>query len=404
MYRDKLLYISLGFIIAVSIILLIWGVYKKKAVSKVDKKKSNTVVVTSKTLDRNITGLRVYKPEKCYHGYTLFMHNSGERGLENIFDPVYLIDMEGNIVYQWMIEDTTGTHVQLKPNGHLMYNTLRRSSKSGLRELDLQSNVLWFYPGIMEHDFQMIDDNTFIIDRYEIKEKPKYNDEPYICPRIEIIDCDKNVLWQWKGEEHVKEIRKLIEYRIIAKGDWAHNNTARMLGVSKLSEKDDRFRKENIIFSFPHQSLVGIIDYTSGKVVWVLNPGLLMGQHSPTMLPEGTILIFDNGGGRGWSRIIKVDPIEEEIVWEYHAEPKENFFSNIWSSATQLPNGNILVCEGTKNRIFEITPEGEIVWDYISTLYKESGSFGIYTAYRYSPEYVKPVLQAKEKMSKQLNI
>jgi len=56
------------------------------------------------------------------------------------------------------------------------------------------------------------------------------------------------------------------------------------------------------------------------------------------MLKNGNILIFDNGSGRGWSRIIEVNPIGKEIVWEYHAEPKESFITRYWGSAQGLPN------------------------------------------------------------------
>lgn len=30
----------------------------------------------------------------------------------------------------------------------------------------------------------------------------------------------------------------------------------------------------------------------------------------------------------------------------------------------RLPNGNLLVCEGPYGRLFELTPEGETLWEY----------------------------------------
>ncbi len=72
------------------------------------------------------------------------------------------------------------------------------------------------------------------------------------------------------------------------------------------------------------------------------------------------------------------------IVWEYHAMPRESFYSPILSGVVRLPNGNMFVCEGTSNRLFEITHDGEVVWDYISTLDLKN-NIGVIRANRYLP-------------------
>ncbi|MBL8768161.1 MAG: hypothetical protein JNL94_12375, partial [Planctomycetes bacterium] len=42
----------------------------------------------------------------------------------------------------------------------------------------------------------------------------------------------------------------------------------------------------------------------------------------------------------------------------------ERFFSSFISGAQRLTNGNTLICSGENGRIFEVTADGEIVWDY----------------------------------------
>ena len=42
------------------------------------------------------------------------------------------------------------------------------------------------------------------------------------------------------------------------------------------------------------------------------------------------------------------------------------FYSPFISSAQRLPNGNTLVTEGSDGRIFEVTRDHELVWEYIS--------------------------------------
>jgi hypothetical protein len=42
------------------------------------------------------------------------------------------------------------------------------------------------------------------------------------------------------------------------------------------------------------------------------------------------------------------------------------FYSSFISSARRLPNGNILIDEGMNGRVFQVTGDGEIVWEYVS--------------------------------------
>ena len=53
-------------------------------------------------------------------------------------------------------------------------------------------------------------------------------------------------------------------------------------------------------------------------------------------------------------------------AWTY-SDP-ENFLSAFISGAQRLPNGNTLICEGEKGRVFEVTRDGKIVWDYWNPL------------------------------------
>lgn len=374
-----------------------------------------TIVVTSRTPDRTQTGLRIYKPKKSFGGYTLFTHMSLELPGTIRMTPIYLIDMEGNIIYQWMAPMPT-FHAQLKPDGHLLYNItvdtgdlfkkgdLENSQikNYGLRELDFQSNEIWHYPAFIEHDFQILDHGNILFEQEEqILEPPRSTHNGLIkgsriSPCIEIVTPDKEIIWKWRGDEHADELRALLGLQWDLKSDWAHNNTCRMLKNNLSGMKDPRFHEGNIIFSYSHLDLIGIIEFSTGKIVWAWGPGVLEGQHAPSMLDNGNILLFDNGLRRGWSRIIELNPLTKEIVWEYHSEPKEDFFSSELSNVAQLPNGNIFICEASKNRLFEITPQGEIVWDFISTFNKTTGEEGIFCAYRYSPEYVEPLLKQIE--------
>jgi hypothetical protein len=70
-----------------------------------------------------------------------------------------------------------------------------------------------------------------------------------------------------------------------------------------------------------------------------------------------------------------------KLVWSYQA-PGRFFASNI-SGMQRLPNGNMLITEGTTGRVFEVTTEGTIVWEYLNPVFTGPGpSNAVYRAYR----------------------
>ena len=113
----------------------------------------------------------------------------------------------------------------------------------------------------------------------------------------------------------------------------------------------------------------------------------LFAQHDARWLPsapgELRIQVFNNGGGRPDGNYSSVDELvlpfdpergflreagqafgPEEPAWSYSAG--ESFFAGFISGAQRLSNGNTLVCAGPEGRVFEVTREGEVVWDYLN--------------------------------------
>ena len=90
--------------------------------------------------------------------------------------------------------------------------------------------------------------------------------------------------------------------------DWAHANTIEVLPPTPLENSDKRFKEGNLLFSLRHLDIIGIVDPFINEIVWCYGPGTLDGQHQPTMLPDGHILVFDNGTYRGHSIVRELDP------------------------------------------------------------------------------------------------
>ena len=68
-----------------------------------------------------------------------------------------------------------------------------------------------------------------------------------------------------------------------------------------------------------------------------------------------------------------------------------DFFNPRIGSAQRLPNGNTLIDEGWFGRFFEVTPEGDTVWEYVNPYFQAQGGAqanAVFRAYRYSAEEI----------------
>jgi hypothetical protein len=340
-------------------------------------------------------------PTRAYNGYTLFPPQYGK--------DVWLIDMNGRVVHRWKMEHHPGGDGRLLPNGNLLRlnKTLKEplpffgSVAAELIEVDWDGNVVWKYEDpYMHHDFYRLENGNTIIIRFvlipkEIAAKVKGGlpgtelKEGIWGPAFQEITPDGNVNWEWLGYEHMDpEID--VACPLCNRAIWGYVN-----GISVFPNGD-------IAASFRRLNAIVIIDKASGAIKWRWGAPLELGHpHNPTILANGNILVFDNGlhrmtadelpASEGYSRVVEVNPKTNEIEWEYADEDRCHFFSAVCSSSQRFPNGNTLICESSKGRIFEVTSNKEIVWEFISPFYHQWPRRGtanqIFKAHRYGTEY-----------------
>ena len=148
--------------------------------------------------------------------------------------------------------------------------------------------------------------------------------------------------------------------------DLIHANTIEWMHHEHLVARSPLYAPGNVLVTLRHQNLVAIIDWEDNRVIWAWGRGDLVGPHDGTVLPNGNILIFDNGGRRGWSRVIELDPMREEVTWEYRAPNPADFFTAGRGGTERLPNGNTLITNSNSGQAFEVSPEGEVVWRFMN--------------------------------------
>jgi hypothetical protein len=209
------------------------------------------------------------------------------------------------------------------------------------------------------------------------------------------------------------ELKKLQALGYVGQGsklgrvtDWTHINS-----VTYNAERDQ------VMLSVPQFSEVWIIDHSTSKAEAAGRSGGRYGkggdvlyrwgnprnygagaakdvqlffQHDASWIPQGCpgaghLLVFNNGQKRPAGPYSSVDEIvlpvnkdgsyehkpgaafgPERPIWTYTAPSKFDFVSRIMGGAQRQPNGNTLICASTTATIFEVTPEGEIVWKLVT--------------------------------------
>ncbi len=320
----------------------------------------------------------------------------------------YAIDVKGEVAGKWSAPAPFNGMGYTRPleNGNL----LAKSGKS-VFELDQAGKVVWQYTEkegrTLHHDQdRMANGNTLIVCYKEFM-KPAIS--KLLLKDDCLIEVDKTgkVVWEWQTTDHFDELglsdavkaevmNGYGEKVTLAMGasphteglDWGHMNAASEIPAT-TGLTDPRFKPGNIVVSFRPLSTLVVIDKETKKIVWKIN-NVSIGQHNVHFLPAGVpgtghMLLFDNGYNsvganprhqevRPNSAAVEVDPMTGKIVWQYTAEmsklPIWTFFSDHAGGVQRQPNGNTLICEAVNGRVFEVTPAGEIVWEYVDPFVK----------------------------------
>lgn len=360
---------------------------------------SRAKAVDQNPIRRRGTGLRALDAELASAGLTLFAAGDGT---------VYLIDLLGKVVHNWKMPYPPGLYGYLTEKGTLLYNGqipnetfLGKSPFKGgaVLEADWNGKVLWeVRQQEHHHDGRLLKNgNVLLLCATELPDdvakrvqggRPgtEVNGKIWADYLLELTRDGRKV-WEWRAWEHLDPAKDVITAIQDSRSEWTHGNA-----VIELPDGD-------LLVSFRNISTIIKIHRQSGEVVWKLGAPPLSGQHAPTPLASGNILIFDNGPHRldqsfPFSRVIEVNPLTSETVWKYQESTPSNFFSPRISNAQRLPNGNTLINEGWFGRFFEVTSEGEVVWEYVNpyfgpaTAAAKAQTNSVFRAYRYTQQEV----------------
>jgi outer membrane protein assembly factor BamB len=407
------------------------------------------------------TGTTIYNPEKAWNGYTIYPSPEGQgavlvdmngnliRRFEDIPGAPIRILPGGHVMGGSM-----GVLVQQDWDG----NEVWRFDRTEQIEDD-DGNLVW--SSRQHHDWQregspagyyspasapQLNSGRTLILAVKNLIRPEITDKRLRDDYVLEVSWDGEILWDWSPSDHLDELgfseaalnsihRNSPWNEGSQSSDWLHFNSLSYVGPNQWYDAgDERFHPDNVIFSSRSANIVAIVA-RSGEIVWRMGPdyretealreiGQVIGQHHPHIIPEGlpgagNLMVFDNGGGAGYgepnpaapngrniverysSRVLEIDPVTMEKVWEYSIQGhgRFHFFSHNVSMAQRLPNGNTLITEGAAGRAFEVTVDHEIVWEYINPFFYESDDtrHNFYRAYRVPYEWIPQLTPPEER-------
>jgi hypothetical protein len=335
-----------------------------------------------------------------------------------------LVDIEGAVVHSWGVPDAVydaagarilplkrgqyeimGSH--LFPNGDVLFIINYRV----MAKLDRCSNLQWIFHESPHHDLEVLDDGRIWVATRKLRETKHsatrtYNDDQIVLLSPDGIILDRISVYEAFMESDYRGV--LLEgssdYPSVSGLDVMHLNDIDIVSLP-FSQHHDFADPGDFLVSLRRPDSVAIIDRDTRRVKWALT-GAFLRQHDPDLLPDGSILVFDNrtdksqfNGARhlvepqrfGYSRVVQLNPETQQILWSYEGTPERPFYTSIHGGQQQLPNGNVLITESEGGRVFEIEKESNrTVWEFRNIVDQEDGLVWlgrITEAVRYPPDY-----------------
>jgi predicted Rdx family selenoprotein len=307
-----------------------------------------------------------YNPDLAFNGTTMFglEKKTGEKAIIEV-------DMQGNIVWEYVLpsdvaggkkNSMVGADVEYLPNGNILFQVRggwdkkgnRKSVGTGNFEITRNGKIVWSYKDAgASHDIDRLENGNTIWTRGWAEKG-----EPHV---IEVNPAGE-VVWQWNGMEEF-DVEPFSE---VFREGWMHANAV------------TRLENGNTLISLRNFDMVVEVD-KDGKTIWSqkflcevrglwkargMEEGLYSDSgddyplgcnpHEPEIQPNGNMLVTTRKPFTTYELTR-----DGEVVWE--ANHRDVGFTSPRSrDVDRLPNGNTLI--QVDSVLYEVTPDKQIVW------------------------------------------
>lgn len=258
-----------------------------------------------------------------------------------------------------------------------------RARDFALERVDQFHHLLWKSSTYIHHDMAYDSENgeSFVWGTFLRQEVQSHF--PTNVDVLRGFDRAGKLIFEWDTRDHVPRLenifaKKLRFTRESGSNEWefSHFNSIQILPANPLESAYPAFRKGNLLVStiIPDSALL-VIDRKTGQIVWSLIDEHSTNIHSARLMPDGTLLYFQNDRwhleGREdslFSRIMRIDPVSGREIWSFVGREPDVFFASHNGSVDQLENGDFLVTHKSNGGgAFEVTPKGRIVWEWVNS-------------------------------------
>lgn len=293
---------------------------------------------------------------------------------------IVALDAEGQVVW-YALPDGFPNAPKKLPNGHLVFV----HSNDGWMEIDMMGNVVRSVTaaqmGLVTLHHEITPEpgtDDYLGISTELRRVPGFRTPdggtmtlPIVGNVISEFDADGGILHQWHEFDMLDPHREGDPFLFqqphwngaypdagMTK-DWTHTNAI------QPDPSDDTLiassRTQGWVYKFTRGDgglPTRVWRLGAGGDFTLTNPGetFQYGQHAVNILPNGHLMVFDNGNERpapdggvdNYSRALEyaldTTNMTATIVWQYEEEP--SFFAQFLGSSYLLPNGNVLLCAG----------------------------------------------------------
>jgi hypothetical protein len=313
--------------------------------------------------ERDADGVVLHDPARSQPGANLVTYPALRRA--------ELFDAEGRPLRRWEGRGhRRWERARLLPGGDLLV-VVRRPG--GLVRLAADSRVVWEADLPLHHDARVLSDGRLAALTSRRLEVPEIHAGPVWDNGVALLSAQGALLEERSlldvlasHPERLPLVTAGIEEKEGKPLDLFHANYLDWIEAPLAPGADPRFAPGRVLVTLRHQDAVVLFDWRSGELLWSWGPGQLDRPHDASVLEGGNVLIFDNQTGADASRIVEVDPRTDRIVWEYRAPDPRDFYTGTRGTVQRLANGNTLIAESNAGRGFEVTPSGEVVWEYLA--------------------------------------
>ncbi len=268
-------------------------------------------------------------------------------------------------------------------NGDLVFNY----TNLGMVRLDLDGRVVWRLPYRTHHSMNVSEDGNIWVcgvrRRMESDPRFPYRPVPYDENTVLEVSPQGEILREWSVPEILRRSGRLGVMQQPAEpyfellDDRLHMNDAEPFPDAL---EEGFFGRGDVLVSLRNPSTIFVFNEDTESIKYI-STGIFTRQHDPDFIDGDTFSVFDNNPGNPsddgvlHSRILIISAPGDSTRVYYEGGADNPFFTGAQGAHQWLPNGNLLLTDAHYGRVFEVTREGEIVWEYVN--YIDRGIVGL---------------------------